>query len=69
MHQQLPFSIEEYAERFGCVCRSVFRGETWDECEPSLRRSWEALSGILTVWKAQEMTWEEAQPFIHKAWV
>lgn len=69
MYQQLPFSIEEYAERFGRVCRGVFRGEDWDECEPSLRKSWEALSGILTAWKTREMTWEEAQPFVHKAWV
>ena len=69
MYQQLPFSIEEYAERFGRVCRSVFRGENWDDCEPSLRKSWDALSGILTAWKTQEMTWEEAEPFIHKAWV
>ena len=67
MHQ-LPFSGEEYAERFGLACRRVFRSDDWDECRTSLKKSWDALAGIHKSWKAHEMTWEEAQPYIHKAW-
>ncbi|GAB3374328.1 hypothetical protein GCM10027431_26890 [Lysobacter rhizosphaerae] len=67
MHQ-LPYSGKEYAEQFGLVCRRVFRGENWEECRSSVRKSWDALAGIHESWKAQAMTWEEAQPFIHKAW-
>lgn len=66
MHQ-LPHG-KEYAEHFGLVCRRVFRGENWEECRSSVKKSWDALAGIHESWKAQAMTWDEALPFIHKAW-
>ena len=65
---QLQFSGEEYAERFGLVCLEAFRGEAWEECSSSVKKSWEALAGIHQSWRAQVMTWEEARPLIHKAW-
>ena len=65
---QLQYSGKEYAEHFGLACHKVFRGENWEECRSSVRKSWDALARIREGWKAQAMTWEEAQPFIHKAW-
>lgn len=68
MKQHFPFTNEEYAERFGLASRNVFRRDSWDECKGSLRKSWEALSGIRSGWQIKEMSWEDALPLIHKAW-
>ena len=65
---QHQYSGEEFAERFGRVCLEAFRGETWEECRSSVKKSWDALAVIHKSWKAQAITWEEALPLIHKAW-
>ena len=63
-----PYSGQEYAERFGQVCREVFRGEDWEECRSAVKKSWDALVGIHESWKAQPITWQEAQPYIRRGW-
>jgi hypothetical protein len=53
-------SQAELAEHFGRIGRSVFAGETWDECNASLRKSWNLFDSGLA--------WDDALEDIQRGW-
>jgi len=57
---EIKSSPAEFAERFGRIGRSVFAGETWNECSSSLRESWNLIdSGA---------SWDDALQDIQRGW-